>query len=148
MHLAEWIPGQLIPEDKSCVTSLLGNVNSSRVYEVLQNVDNGSRLSWAPWDLYHPPLQGMVAGSSKFYVARKRVTGQEDNEVSSQLDGAVRSLKGYTHYVGKFNPEQYGRISVITEVRKIWYTWYTLILVIFGLWLPHLCLVSFQFIGL
>lgn len=116
-HDAEWIPGQLLPENKACLVSLLNVVKSYKNYEVLQNVDNGSRLSWFDWDSFHTYPLGIVAGGENLFVARKKVASPEDNDVASHIEGALQSAKGYSHYLGKFNlKDGYGKITVTTEV--------------------------------
>lgn len=117
MHDAEWIPGQLLREEKSCYISLLGSVKSYNNYEVLQNVDNGSRLIWKDWDTYQSYPTGIVAGGTDFYIARKKLGEPDENDVSSQTDETIKSVKGYSHYVGKFNSkDSFGKMTILTEV--------------------------------
>lgn len=116
---AEWIPGQLIRETKACYVSLLGAVSSYNNYEVLQNVDNGSKLSWFDWDHFHNYPMGIINGGVNLFVARKKVATLEDNDIKSYDTESLKSAKGYSHYVGKFNPKEgFGKISVVTEVIK------------------------------
>lgn len=119
---ADWIPGQLIRETKKCYFSLLGIVSSNSNYEVLQNVDNGSKLTWYDWDTYHTHPAGIIKGGENLFVARKKVATIEDNDIKSHVDGALKSLKGYSHYVGKFNAKDgFGKVTIITEVITVIY---------------------------
>ncbi|KAK6632484.1 hypothetical protein RUM44_007526 [Polyplax serrata] len=115
-HDAEWIPGQLRPTEKSCYITLLGLVKSYNYYEVLQNVENGSRLLWTDWDAYQTYPLGIIAGGNNLYIARKKLGDSDDNDVSSQMGGAVKNNHGFSHYVGKFNSKDaFGRVTVLTE---------------------------------
>lgn len=117
MHDAEWIPGQLLQEEKACYISLLGLVKSYNNYEILQNVDNGSRLAWADWDGYSKHPSGIISGGADFYIARGKLGESEDNDITYQVPKIFKSSKGYSHYIGKFNPkESFGKMSVVTEV--------------------------------
>lgn len=120
---ADYIPGQLLRETKKCHFSLLGIISTSSNYEVLQNVDNGSKLSWFDWDIYHNYPAGIVSGGgNSLFIARTKVASAEDNDIKSHVDGALKSLKGYSHYVGKFNNKDgFGKITVITEVITVIY---------------------------
>lgn len=95
-------------------------VKSYNNYEVLQNVDNGSRLIWADWDVYNRYPSGIVAGGSDFYIARKKLGEPNDNDVSSQGDKVLTSNQGFSHYLGKFEPkDSFGKMSILTEVSFI-----------------------------
>lgn len=115
-HEGAWIPGQLIPQNKACLVSLLKGLIEYPRYEVLQNVDNGAKLSWSKWDKFHGFPKGAVAGGSNFFVARRKVEDPEDNSLAGHLQ-ELKLSHAFTHFVGKFNPDDgLGKVSVITEV--------------------------------
>lgn len=112
-HNGLWIPGVLRSGQQQCKISLLGRVFPYERYEVLENVDNGARLSWVRWDRFNGLPAGAVAGGET-YVARRHIEadGKDDN------NNAIRMK----HFVGKLDMnEGMGRITVIVMVSMIEY---------------------------
>lgn len=112
LHNGLWIPGVLRYGQHQCQISLSGRVFRYERYEVLENVDNGARLSWVHWDRFNGLTLGAVAGGDMdtMYVARRHVTA--DGE-----DGGKTAI-GMRHLVGKLDTKEgMGRITVIKQVR-------------------------------
>lgn len=116
-HEGAWIPGQLVPKRKVCQVSLLNRVMEYARYEVLQNFENGAKLSWVKWNKFHIFPKGAISGgNNNFYVARRKADEQEDNSLEGHVQG-LRSTTGLTHFVGKINPaDGLGKVTVTTEV--------------------------------
>nr|CAD7205185.1 unnamed protein product [Timema douglasi] len=109
-HNGVWISGQLRSDQRFCSISLLGVASTSNRYEVLENVDEGARLQWVPWDRFSRIPTGAVAGGET-YVARRVV---EDGEESNKDAGP--GVLGFTHHLGKLDPKDgLGRITIINQ---------------------------------
>jgi len=115
-HGGAWIPGQLIPSTKKCHVSLLTRVFEYPKYEVLLNVEGGAKLTWMKWDRFFGFPKGAISGGSSFYVARRVVDDAEENSVASRLPDS-NSEADFSHYLGKFNPDDgLGKVYIITKV--------------------------------
>lgn len=114
-----WVSGELRPELKSCVVSLLGAKKNYDRYQVLQNVDNGARLDWVQWNKFGLVPMGAVACENgvEMFVARHRVSTNEESNTADDTDdyGTV----GFTHHIGKLDPNAgLGKISIVNKVRS------------------------------
>jgi hypothetical protein len=79
---------------------------------VLDNVDNGARLSWIFWDRFHLLQYGSVSGGEA-YVARREKKGASDEKTGRNL--------GLNHLIGKLDVnEGFGYMFVINEVRNLY----------------------------
>ena len=116
-HNGMWVSGELRLEDKTCTVSFLGTKKRYERYQVLQNVDDGARLSWFRWNKFHVVPAGAVACGDgvETFVARRRVGS---NEASNTADATnIDGMLGFTHHVGKLDPKDgLGKISIVNEV--------------------------------
>lgn len=100
-----WVSGELRPEQKSCIVAFLGARKSYERYQVLENVDGGSRLAWVPWNKFNLVPTGAVAcgeGVETFIARRKD-----------------ESLTGdrFSHHIGQLDPKVgLGKISIVNKV--------------------------------
>jgi len=112
-----WVSGELRPEDKSCIVYFLGVKKSYEKYQVLQNVDDGARLGWIPWNKYHVVPTGAVACGDgvETFVARHR--GGSNEESNTADDTNIDGTLGFTYHIGKLDPKDgFGKISIVNEV--------------------------------
>jgi hypothetical protein len=115
-----WVSGELRPEDKSCIVSFLGVKKSYERYQVLQNVDDGARLSWSRWYKYSIVPTGAVACGDgvETFVARRR--GGSNQESNTAYDTNIDGTPGFTYHIGKLDPKDgLGKISILNEVMFI-----------------------------
>jgi hypothetical protein len=114
-----WVSGELRPEQKSCVVSLLGAKKSFERYQVLHNMDNGARLDWVRWNKFDLVPTGAVACGNgvETFVARHRVSTKEESNTADDTDDY--GVVGFTHHIGKLDPNAgLGKIGIVNKVRR------------------------------
>lgn len=97
-----WLLGQARTTGKDlgiCVAVMHEQISRRESFEILENVENGGRLSWARWDKYSRIPPGTVTGDTKSYIARR----------------SSASSKEYSHQLGKLDPDGLGHITVISD---------------------------------
>lgn len=98
-----WLHGQVrtTGENKGlCVASQHGSIYKKENYHILENVNDGGKISWVKWDKYSRVPSGTVTSDENAYVARRATNNSKD---------------GYSHELGKYEQVGFGRISVITD---------------------------------
>lgn len=97
-----WLLGQVRTtgvDIGNCVATMHGSVYRKENFEILENVEDGGRLTWARWDKFSKVPAGTIAGDSNSYVARRASTSKD----------------GYSYQLGNMDPEGLGKITVITD---------------------------------
>lgn len=98
-----WLLGQVRTTGKNagiCVGSMHRQLYPKSEFDILENVDDGGRLSWVRWDKYSSVPAGTVTGDSMSYIARR---------------SSPNSADGYSYQLGKLDPIGLGHLSVITD---------------------------------
>lgn len=104
-----WLLGQVKTTGKdanTCVAFMHDQIYRKTVFDILENGDNGAKLSWMRWDKFHAPPSGTVSlvlsGDNYNYVARKAIPDSKD---------------GYSHQLGRLDPDGLGKLTVINDNR-------------------------------
>lgn len=96
LHEGVWITGVQLQGDDECLLSLHNVIKSYQRYDLLENVNNAGKVSWAPWSTYkNVPVGTATTGTSSMYVARYDL--RKHNEQHS------RRRPHYTHRIGVLN---------------------------------------------
>lgn len=98
-----WLYGQVRTSGKDsgmCVASQHGSIYKKVIFHILENVDDGGRISWVKWDKFKQIPSGTVTSDDNTYVARRATKHSNDN---------------YSHELGKYEHVGFGKIFVITD---------------------------------
>ena len=111
-----WVSGELRTEQKGCVVSLQGIRRKYDHYQVLENVENGARLSWVRWNKMNVviPMGTVSCAQAETFVARHRV--EESN-------GADEDLPEVNYHIGRLDTKDgFGKISIVNRVSTVYNT--------------------------
>ncbi|XP_072155750.1 protein unzipped [Bemisia tabaci] len=119
-HNGVWLVGSLTSGAGTgkCVVSLLGRVFQYGKYELLENVEQSSRISWVRWDRFSPPSTGAVStGERDNYIARRRVDREPEPADADNSPALVPGPETPPVYLlGKLDTrEGLGRIFFINQ---------------------------------